>query len=184
MNHICRIICLPSRSFRVLCLSSAFLLTSSHAMRGQATISAAPSSAGKAWQRVEALPARTKIHITTDHGGKTCRVFSVTDDALTCAKGSSGGQEFSRSEIKHIRLAHYGRSALVGAGVGAGVGALSGAIAGREKPCPAGQNFCLNGIGIGAGGVAAIFGVAGALLGGTVGAGTDLARGSSIYIRP
>jgi hypothetical protein len=184
MNRIWRSICLPSSPFRTFCLSSALLLTASQAMRGQATDSAAPSGAGRNWQRVEALPAQTKVHITTDHGGKTCRVLSITDDTVVCAKGNSEGQKISRSEIKHIKLAHYGRSALVGAGVGAGVGAVSGAIAGREKPCPGGQNFCLNGIGIGAGGVAAIFGVAGALLGGAVGAVTDFARGSSIYTRP
>jgi hypothetical protein len=89
-----------------------------------------------------------------------------------------------RTEIKRIKLTHYGRSTLVGAGIGGGIGAVAGAIGGRSKPCPTGQTFCLNGLGIGAGGVAAIFGVAGAVAGSVVGGTTDLARGSSIYTRP
>ena len=64
------------------------------------------------------------------------------------------------------------------------VGAIIGGIEGRTKPCPAGQTFCLNGIGIGAGGVAAIFGVGGALVGSVAGGATDMTRGSLIYTRP
>lgn len=151
----------------------------------QPSSSTAQPKAGSSWQNVRALPANTKVHITTEHGGKTCRIFLVSDDTLTCAKGSNRpGDVLQRADIKHIKLTHYVRSALIGAGAGAGIGATAGAIAGRTKPCPAGQGLCLNGLGVGAGGVAAIFGVGGAVIGSVVGGVTDMARGSSIYTRP
>ncbi len=140
--------------------------------------------AGSNWERVKALPPKTNVHLTTDQGGKTCHVFAVSDDTFTCAKGSAAGDVIQRAQIKHIKLTHYGRSTLTGAGIGGGIGAISGAIGGRTKPCPAGQGFCLNGIGIGAGGVAAIFGVAGGLLGAAIGGPLDITRGSAIYVRP
>ena len=133
----------------------------------------------------ESSAVNTKLHVATDHGGKTCRVFSVAEDTLTCAKGNNAaGIIMQRAEIRHITLAHYGRSTLVGAAIGGGVGATAGAIGGRTEPCPAGQGFCLNGLGIGAGGVAAIFGVAGGILGSAVGGLSDMTRGSSVYTRP
>ncbi len=134
---------------------------------------------GSSWQRVKVLPANTPLHVTTDHGGQSCRLFAVTDEALTCTKrNNAAGTVLSRSEIKGIKLTHHVRSTLVGAAAGGGIGAISGGISGRSKPCPAGQGLCLNGIGIGTGGVAAIFGVGGAVLGSVVGGLTDLARGS------
>ena len=146
----------------------------------QALAPAAQPRAGSSWQRVEALPARTRLHISADHGGTTCRLFSVTEDALTCEAGQGkAGKVIQRPEIQHIKLTHYGRSTLVGAGIGGGVGALSGAIAGRTKPC---TGFCFDILGPGA--VAAIFGVGGAVLGSVAGGTTDMARGSSIYVRP
>lgn len=141
--------------------------------------------AGNNWARVKALPAHTKVHVTTDHGGKSCRIFAVSDETFTCAKGSNApGIELQRKEIKHIKLTHYVRSTLVGAGAAGAVGAIAGGIAGRTKPCPPGGGLCLNGIGLGAGAVALVFGVGSAVLGGVVGGATDLARGSSIYTRP
>jgi hypothetical protein len=141
-------------------------------------------NASSNWERVKALSLKTGVHITTDHGGQSCHILAVDDDSLTCAKGGKAGAILQRLEIKHIKLTHYVRSTLVGAAIGGGIGATAGAIGGRTKPCPAGQGLCLNGIGIGAGGVAVIFGVAGGIVGSIVGATTDLSRGSPIYIRP
>lgn len=169
-------------------LSSALVsvvLAACPSLRAQSTPPAAPQpQAGANWERVKALPPNTRLHVTTDHGGKSCRIFAVADDTLTCANGKSSGAVLQRAEIKHIKLTHYVRSTLVGAAIGGGIGATSGAIAGRSKPCSNSQTFCLNGIGIGSGGVAAIFGVAAGVVGGAVGGATDLARGSSIYTRP
>ena len=138
------------RSLSMLIFGLTSLAAVGHA---QQTPPATPPIAGGNWARVQALPAKAKVHITTDHGGHTCRIFAVSDDALTCAKGMSSnaaGTAYQRAEIQHIKLAHYVRSTLVGAGVGGGIGAISGGIAGRTKPCPTGQGFCLNGIGIAA----------------------------------
>ncbi len=141
--------------------------------------------AGSNWAHVKALPGNTRVHITTDHGGKTCRIFAVSDETVTCARGDQAGLVLQRTEIKHIKLTHYTRSALVGAAIGGGIGAAAGAASGRSKACtPSPQNFCLGDIGIGPGGVAAIFGVAGGVVGGAVGGATDMTRGSSIYVRP
>ena len=150
----------------------------------QAQQPAAPPAMGSNWASVKALPANTRVHVTLDHGGKTCRMFAVSDDALTCKSGTGAGAVLERADIRHIRLAHYGRSALVGAGIGGGAGAIAGSIAGRSKPCPTGQNLCFSGIGIGAGGVAAIFGVGGAVVGSIAGGLSDMTRGSAIYTRP
>jgi len=152
-------------------------------LRAQQVPSATQPPAGSNWEHVKALPANTKVHITTDHGGKTCRIFAVTDDTLTCAKGgNTAGVELQRVEIRHIKLAHTLRSTLVGAGIGGGIGAAAGGVAGRGNGCQSAQSFCLN-IVSGAD-VAAIGGVAGAVLGSVVGGTTDFARGSSIYTRP
>ena len=161
-------------------------ITFSIAVHAQQIPGAAPiPDAGSNWSRVKALPVNTRLHVSTDHGGKSCRVFAVTDDALTCATHSNvAGAVLQRPGIKRIKLTHYLRSSLVGAGIGAGSGAITGGVLGRSKPCPAGQGLCFNGIGVDAGGVAAIFGVGGAVLGSVVGGLTDMARGSAIYTRP
>ena len=136
--------------------------------------------AGSNWSRVQALPPHTGLHLTTDHGGHGCHVFAVSDDSLTCEGGGrKAGRVFQKAEIQHIKLTHYVRSTLVGAGVGGGIGAIAGAIGGRTPPC---TGFCFNILGPGA--VAAIVGTAGAVVGAAVGGPTDFARGSSIYVRP
>jgi hypothetical protein len=158
-----------------------FVLTS--VLRAQQSPSAAMQPpAGSNWEHVKALPPNTKVHVTTDHGGKTCRIFAVSDETLTCAKGSQAGAALQRTGIKHIKLTHYVRSALVGAGIGGGIGALAGGIAARGNGCKAGQTFCFD-IVTGTD-VAVIFGVGAAVVGSVVGGTTDLARGSSIYVRP
>ncbi len=157
-------------------LSLALFLALSSVLQAQ------PPVAGGNWDSVKALPVKTKLHIATDHGGKTCRVFAVTDDTLTCAKGGgTAGTVLQRSEIKHIKLTHAIRSTLVGAGIGGGIGAIAGGIAGRTPPCPS-TGFCFNIVDGKTVALAAGFGAAvvGAIVGGT----TDFARGSSIYTRP
>jgi len=162
------------------------LFALSSMLRAQPTPPAAMQPpAGGNWERVKALPAGTKLHITTDHGGKTCRVFAVTDETLTCAKGGNkAGAVLQRTEIKHIKLTRYVRSALVGAGIGGGIGAISGAIAGRGSSNPCAAAICISDIGSGPGSIAEIFGISAGVVGSVVGGTTDFARGSSIYTRP
>ena len=88
-----------------------------------------PSPASSNWAVVQALAPKTKVHITTDHGGHTCRIFAVTADALTC--DSDKGRVIQRAEIQHIKLTHYGRATLVGTVLGGGIGAIAGGISGR-----------------------------------------------------
>ncbi len=172
---------MPHRRLFALVLSSLLALNGASAGAQDASTPATAPKAGGNWQRVEALPARTHVHISTDHGGTTCRLYAVSDDTLTCEAGSGkAGKVIQRPEIRHIKLTHYGRSTLVGAGVGGGIGALSGAIAGRNQPCNTG--FCFNILGPGA--VAAVVGVGGAAIGSIVGGTSDMARGSAIYVRP
>lgn len=161
-----------------------FILLAASVLQAQDTPPNVRSAEGGNWERVKALPMYTNLHIATDHGGKSCRVFAVTEETLTCAKGGRAGSVLQRAEIRHIRVTHYGRSTLVGAAIGGGIGAMAGAITGKRQPCSNPQSICLNGIGAGPGGVAAIFGAAGGLLGGVVGGLADLSGGRSIYIRP
>jgi hypothetical protein len=183
LPHIARTPAYPINA-RLRIFAAVFLAFSTAAQCQQASPDITPPKAGSNWGSVKALPATTKVHITMNHGGRTCRIFAVTDDTLTCAKGNGAGPVLQRAEIKHIKLAHYVRSTLVGAGIGGGAGAIAGGIGGRTKPCPPGNGFCLNGIGLGAGAVALVFGVVGAAVVGVVGGVTDMARGSSIYTRP
>lgn len=173
---------MPYRRFLAVLLLSFSALTTLTARSQEAPAPASQPKAGSNWARVKALPARTRIHISKDHGSTTCRVFAVTDDTLTCEAGlGKAGHVIQRPEIRTIKLTHYGRSALVGAGIGGGIGAISGAIAGRNPPCQP-NNFCFNILGPGA--VAAVFGVSGAVVGSIAGGVTDMTRGSSIYTRP
>jgi hypothetical protein len=181
MDLSSRLAHVADRTIKTLCCILVATASVLHAQNGPASTQ---PKAGSNWERVKALPVQTNLHITSDHGGKTCRIFAVTDDTLTCAKGSNPGAILQRAEIKHIKLTHYGRSTAVGAAIGAGIGATAGAIGGRTKPCPTGQTFCLNGLGIGAGGVAAIFGIGSGILGSAIGGPLDITRGSSIYTRP
>jgi hypothetical protein len=179
---------LPTAASVVACfriVATGLLMLSSVMQGQQAAPVASPVTTGHNWANVKALPPNIKVHITTDHGGKTCRIFSVSDDLLTCSKGNhTAGDAVQRTQIQRIKLTHYIRSTLIGAGIGGGIGAIAGAIAGKTKPCPPMQTFCLNGLGIGAGGVATIFGVGAGVVGGVAGGPTDFARGSSIYTRP
>ena len=169
----------------VLLLAFVLLTCHSALLSQQITKDALKPNVGSNWERVKVLPVATTLHVKTDHGNKSCRVFAVTDEALTCAKHSNkAGTVLQRTEIRQIKLTRYVRSTLIGAGVGGGIGAIAGAAALKNEPCPPAQGFCLNDVGPGAGGGAAIAGVAGALLGGVVSGGPDLARGSAIYTRP
>jgi len=145
---------------------------------------AAPAStplAGSNWARVQALPPHTGVHLTTDHGGHTCHVYTVTDDSLTCeAGGRKAGRVFQRGEIRHIKLTHYVRSTLAGAGLGFGLGAIAGGITGEKESCKSKPCFDI----VGPGAVAVVFGVGSMLVGAAIGGPTDFARGSSIYVRP
>lgn len=138
------------------------------------------------WRSVQALPAQTRIRITGDRKKKICFVDSVTEDHLTCSPTlaqSSAHYEYSREEVKEIKLTNRSRStasgALLGAGIGAGTGALIGLAANSGNK---GGLCCSNGQAAGL--VASIGGAAGALAGAAVGHGTDIFAGPVVYRRP
>lgn len=153
-------------------LFAAVLLSCASIAHAQAP-AVRPGEDLSSWKRVQSLPAKTKVHITKDHGSATCRIFAVSEDTLTCASypGNTAGKMIQRSEVKKIKLAREAVSTAAGAGIGAAGGALIGVAS-------TGNGSILRGLGIG---LAALIGaLPGALLGGT----TDFTRGPTIYVRP
>jgi len=126
------------------------------------------SAAGSNWEHLKALPAETKLHVSADKGGSTCKLISVDDATLVCGKKS-----FQRADVKSVRLTRYGVSYGIGAGIGAGVGAGVGAAA------VSGADFLSNDKGQAAG----IGSVLGAVIGALVAGPGDLFRGPTVYRR-
>ena len=119
---------------------------------------------GSNWQRVQALPAGTTVHVKANNTSTSCTLKAVDADSLTCTRVKD--LTFQRAEIRSIRISHRVRSTLIGAGVGAGVGVVVGI----------GVNASLGGFGTrktrAAGAGAAIF----TPLGLIIGASTDFSR--------
>jgi hypothetical protein len=135
----------------------------------QATMMLGQSPAnGANWQRVQQLPAHTKVHISADTKGRTCSIESVTDDSLTC-----GHHAFAKSEIKSIKLTRYAASTAAGAAIGAGGGAAIGA-----GIAASGDGFFTKRE------TAGVLAVIGVIPGALIGWGTDFAKGPTVYRRP
>ncbi|WP_263373792.1 hypothetical protein [Granulicella aggregans] len=93
------------------------------------TVSAlAQAPAGSNWDHLKALPAQTRIHVSADKGGATCKLLSVDDATLVCGKHT-----FQRANVKSVKLTRYGISTAIGAGIGAGVGVGVGVGLAVEK---------------------------------------------------
>lgn len=76
--------------------------------------------AGSNWQHILILPKGTSVYVYTRGHHQRCELASTDADTLTCIHGKS--VTFQRTEITSIKLAHRGRSSLVGLAVGAGAG--------------------------------------------------------------
>jgi hypothetical protein len=130
----------------------------------------AQSPAGSNWDHLKALPVNTKLHVSADKGGHTCRLVSVDDASLVC-----GTHTFQRADVKSVKLTRYavsyGGGALIGAGVGAVVGL--GVSAGTDDA------FFKNDKASFAGAGAAVGVVVGALVTGPF----DLFKGPTVYRR-
>jgi hypothetical protein len=150
------------RTFRLIALSG---LTASVL----AITALAQSPAGSNWDHLKALPANTKLHVSADKGGHTCRLVSVDDAALVC-----GSHTFARAEVKSVKLTRYGVSYGVGTAIGAGAGAGIGVAV------VSGDNLFSNDKGKAAGIGLALGAGVGALATGPV----DLFRGPTVYRRP
>ena len=160
-------------------IGSVLLLATLHAAAPFRSVAQTNTPAVDGWTRVEALRTGTKVHISLDRGGKTCHIYSVTDDALTCANGKTAGDVIQRGQIKQIKVPHVLRSTFTGLAVGVGVGAITGYAIGRSNDCRVKPCFDI----IGPGTVAAIGGIGFGVVGAGVGAATDFTRGGAIYKR-
>lgn len=133
------------------------------------TTALAQSPAGSNWDHVKALPAETRLHVSADKGGATCKLVSVDDSTLICGKHT-----FQRADVKSIKLTRYGVSVAGGAAIGAGTGIAVGLGLAGGKDSFFGDDkgeFAAIGAGLGAG--------VGALITGPA----DLFRGPTIYRR-
>lgn len=89
------------------------------------------------WQRLEGIPAGTKIKLILKHGRTFghCQLEAVTNDWLGCHFTALGSRQYARDEIREVRLGHH--SARTGFLLGAGAGAIlggangSGGVSGR-----------------------------------------------------
>ena len=131
--------------------------------------------AGSNWQRVLALPLGTYIHVNASSRHIPCTLKAVDLDTLICERDTGVGTReviFQRPEIKTVKLARRGRSAVIGAGIGAGAGALGGGVYGLHN-----NYFAFRGA------FALIYTFAGAFAGAPTGYLTDFTA-STIYRAP
>ena len=137
----------------------------------------AAAPAGASWQRLQALPAHTLVHVSSDKMSRLCVLDGVDEAKLTCSAKHvvmASHYTFPRSEIKTVKLTRYLASTAGGVGIGAGVGLAAGvgiAHGGSDRII---SNKAVWGI------TAAIGGIAGGLAGGP----TDFLRGPTVYRRP
>jgi hypothetical protein len=131
-----------------------------------------PSSPSFGWQRVQALRAGTSINVKarTSHAG--CKLKSVDADTLTCTQGKD--LVFQRADILQIKVAHRGRSAVVGLAAGAGAGAIAGVAS--SSPC---SGICI----VGRGTEVLVFAVGLGVIGAITGLATDFTH-STVYKAP
>jgi hypothetical protein len=110
-------------------LLALFLLASAIAAPAQTPM----PPAGSNWQHVQALPLGTSIHVDAKKSHALCDLKTIDADTLTCERDTGVGTKeiiFQRPEIKNIKLARRGRSAVLGGLIGAGTGGLIGGLAG------------------------------------------------------
>ena len=136
-----------------------------------AAANAQAPAAGSNWDHLKALPPNTRMHVSADKGGHTCRLVSVDDASLIC-----GSHTFARAEVKKVKLTRYGVSYAAGAGIGAGVGlgVGLGLASGTQDGFFKDSKGQFGGIGAGVG----------AALGALVTGPADLFRGPTVYRRP
>jgi len=131
------------------------------------------------WSHLQAVPAHTHMHVSSDVGGTTCYFIAADEQTLTCGHkdgGAKGQRIFQRATVKSVKLTRYGWSTLGGLGIGIGTGALVGVAVFRPTPndwfgnlgSDIGRAFCI---------------VVGTIAGPIVGGTTDMFRGPVVYRR-
>jgi hypothetical protein len=128
--------------------------------------------AGSNWQHVQVLPLGISIHVNAQKRHSLCTLKAIDADTLTCDRDTGTGTKeliFQRPEIKNIKLARRGRSAVLGGAIGAGTGGLIGGIVDIHS-----SYFAVHGA------FALIYAFAGAFAGAPTGYLTDFSA-STIY---
>jgi hypothetical protein len=156
---------------RILLLCCVVFSVGLHAQSSPAAL------AGSNWQRVQALPPHTLVHVSSDKMSRLCVIDSVDEAALQCSAKrvvAASHYTFPRTEVKSVKLTRYVGSTAGGIGIGAGVGLIFGvAVAHNSGPQL-----------IGNGAVWGVTSAAGGIAGGLVGGPTDFLRGPTVYKRP
>lgn len=140
-----------------------------------ATVLSSAPPAGSDWQRVQALPIHTYFHVNARTRHSICTLTAVDAESLTCSHDTGIGSKlitFQRTEIKDIKLARRGRSAVLGGVLGASTGAIAGGIQGIGS-----NYFAVKGA------FAMIYAFVGAFAGAPLGYVTDFSA-STIYRAP
>jgi len=131
------------------------------------------------WGHLQAVPAHSHMHVSSDAGGATCYFIAADETTLTCGRkdgGPKGQRIFQRATVKSVKLTRYGWSTLGGLGIGVAGGALVGVAVFRPTPndwfgnlgTDIGRAFCI---------------VLGTIAGPIVGGTTDMFRGPVVYRR-
>jgi hypothetical protein len=68
-------------------------------------LTAARAQDSHEWNKVEALPARTRVLIETDHGKSRCKLVSVSADSIVCGK-----KTFAESDVRLVKRLRPARS--------------------------------------------------------------------------
>lgn len=134
----------------------------------QSSATPAPSPAG--WARVQALSPGAHIHITNSQGTLWCTFQTADADSITCLHAKQT-QTRLRIDIRRISVSYRGRSLLAGVAIGAAAGAVTGAALGGDGKI------------IGRAGLAGIFALPLAAVGGIIGAATDFSY-QTVYRAP
>ncbi len=124
---------------------------------------------------MRALPVGTQVHISAATRHALCELTAVDEERIACSQDTGVGTRaltFARSEVRLIKLARRGRSAVLGASIGAGAGALAGGIEGARS-----NYFAFKGA------YALIYAFAGGFAGAPAGYLTDFSA-STIYRAP
>lgn len=136
---------------------------------------AAGPPAGSNWDRVEALPPNTYLHVNARKHHSICYLTMVDEASLSCSKDTGVGHKplsFQRTDITSIKLARRGRSAVLGAAILGGAGAVAGGIQGAHS-----NYFAVKGA------WAMIYGFSGLFAGAPIGYLSDFSA-STIYRAP
>ena len=119
-----------------LLLAAAVFLSPVAALAQSSSSAATAAPAGSDWQHVKALPIGTYLHVYGQKKKSLCTLTAIDDESLTCSRDTGVGTKpvsFQRAEIRTIKIARRGHSALIGAAALGAAGAAAGSIQGATS---------------------------------------------------